>query len=230
MRETSSSSSIRRACRVALRWIASIAACSAGFVEGLAAQHRRPSKHRAQRRPELVRHDREKVVLGSVRRLGIGSGALRALVEAGAIDRLRGVVRDRGEQRTVSLIEIDRRGEMKREHAHRRTFDEQRQRGNRREPAVRRHRRRARVLLLPFGEGADEHRPARVDRRRRAEAGFGGKAVRHLDELARVLLGIKRFEMRVVAEQRDRARRRAGDHLALADDHLGDRLERDRLR
>jgi CheY-like chemotaxis protein len=54
----------------------------------------------------------------------IGSRVLRGFVHPRAIDRLGGVVRHRREHRLVAVVEVHRRGEMKRQHADRRAFDE----------------------------------------------------------------------------------------------------------
>jgi hypothetical protein len=58
----------------------------AGLVAWMHAKKRCPSEHRVQRRPQLVRHGGEKLVLGTARRL-------RLAVQPAVIDRHRGASR-----------------------------------------------------------------------------------------------------------------------------------------
>ena len=68
------------------------------------------------------------------------------------VERLRAVLRDRHQQRLIFLVELHRRGEVKREHAGRLAIGKQRQRRRRDVAAVGGDRGRAPVAFLPFSE------------------------------------------------------------------------------
>ena len=89
----------------------------AARLERSAPQHGRPPEHRIERRPQLVRHRGEELVLRPVRGLGVRPRALGRFVETRAIERLRAVLRHRRQQRPVLVDEVHRRGEVKRQHA-----------------------------------------------------------------------------------------------------------------
>ena len=81
-----------------------------------------PSEDRVERRAQLVRHDRDELVLDAVGRLRVGPRALRRLVQPRAIERLRAVLRDRHQQRLILVVEVHRHGEIERQHADRRAL------------------------------------------------------------------------------------------------------------
>ena len=71
IRELSRMSSMSCTCALALRSMVFEPPVKAAGVEGLSAQDPRPAEDRVERRAELVRSDREELVLGAVRRLGL---------------------------------------------------------------------------------------------------------------------------------------------------------------
>src|SRR5262249_17472820 len=137
---------------------------------------------------------------------------------------------NRGQERLIFRIEIDRDGEVKREDADRHVVDQQRQRRCRGESAISGCRGRSWILLLPFGERAHEHSVTAGYGRRRAEAWFRRETPRRLDHWWRVFLCVQGFERIVVDAQRDRAGGGADDATALPDDRPGNRIERHRFR
>jgi hypothetical protein len=133
------------------------------------AEHRGPPKDGVQGRAQLVRDDREEVVLQAAGRLGFGAGPLGGLVEARAIERLAAVLRHRDEQSPVLLIEIDGHAEIEPQHADSRAIHQQWQGTRRHIRHVGRGRRGAPILLLRFVPGSDEHGLAARKHRRFAQ-------------------------------------------------------------
>ena len=175
-REKSSRSSTSRACRVALsaidcsararRAASSTPCCSIEVQPRMALSGVRSSCDTIDTNSSLCR----------LARFGLGPRAIGRFVEARALDRLRAVLRHRRQQVPIVVVEIHRRGEVKREHADGFAVDEQRQRRRRHVAAVGSDRGRSRVALLPLVERAHEHRRARADRLGRAQARLGGLA------------------------------------------------------
>jgi hypothetical protein len=61
----------------------------AALSERKTLEHTRPSEHGGERRPQLVRHHREKLVLGAIRGLGLVLSASRGGIEARVVERDR---------------------------------------------------------------------------------------------------------------------------------------------
>ena len=135
------------------------------------------------------------------------------------------------EQRLVFVVEVHRDREVKRQHADRRAFDQQRQRRRRLVAAVGRDRRRSPEALLPVLERSDEHRLPGLHRRGRAQAVLDRHARADPALVPAVGLGVQRLELRaVVHEQQHFAGGRADDDAAVRDDGARDGLHRHRFR
>jgi hypothetical protein len=187
-----------------------------------------------ERGAQLVRHDGEELALGAVRRLGLGARRALGLVQAGALERLRAVVREARHEGAIVVVEAARAGEAQGERAEQPIVDEQRERGPRavlHRPPHRRDARRGAVPRRPLGEAADEHRPARAEHVARRERDVGREAAVARLHLLRVPDDAQRLEGHPVGRELDHAAPPRAERLEpLAHDHVGHLRRRERGR
>jgi hypothetical protein len=86
----------------------------------------RPAQDRVQGRPNLVRDDAQKLVLRAVRRLRLAPRLPLGLVQAGPIERLSALPRQREEQKPVVLRKAARLVEAQHHHAGRPPLEQER--------------------------------------------------------------------------------------------------------